>query len=130
MVQEEGRAGRRVGENPTTDSYTIYISLGSLLKVWQRIYSGTDDKLSYRKSLLYAIEVMLLWIVIPIHCIKSVLVYKSSNPFKQNESAPVYLPHTCLDSCYLCQGEYNSIVPSISRAGVCTVLMDLFFKEQ
>ena len=60
MVQEEGRAGRRVVANPMTDSYTICISLESLLKLWQRIYRGTVDKLSYRKSLLYDVEVMLL----------------------------------------------------------------------
>ena len=62
----------------------------------------------------------------PTHCIKSVLANKSSNPFKQNPSAPVYLPHPCLHSCSFCQGEYNSITPSIGRAGVCIVLMDLF----
>jgi len=108
------------------DNYTICVSLESLLKLWQRIYRGTVDKLSYRQSLLYDIEVMLLWIVVPTHCIKSVLTYKSSNPFKQNTSAPVCLPHPCLHSCSFCQGEYDSITPSISQAGVCAILMDLF----
>ena len=126
MVQEEGRAGRRVGANHTTDSYTICISLESLLKLWQRIYRGTVDKLSYRKSLLHDVEVMLLWIVVPTHCLKSVLAYKSSNPFKHNEIEPVYLPHPCLNSCSFCQGEYDTIAPAISRAGVCSILMDLF----
>ena len=38
MVQEEVRLGRRVAANLTTYSYTIYISLDSLLKLWRRIY--------------------------------------------------------------------------------------------
>ena len=60
MVQEEGRAGRIVGANPMSDSYNICISLESLLKLWQKIYRGTVEKLSYGKSLLYDVEVMLL----------------------------------------------------------------------
>ena len=49
MVQEEGRAGRRDTANPSTDSYTICLSLESLLRLRKRIYGGTVDKLSYRK---------------------------------------------------------------------------------
>ena len=126
MVQEEGRAGRRVGANPGTDCYTVCISLESLLKLWGRIYAGTVDKLSYRKSLLYDVEVMLACIVVPTHCIKSVLAHKSSNPFRHDLDKPVYIPPPCLHSCSFCVGEYDSITPPISRAGVCTILMDLF----
>ena len=50
IVQEEGRAVRRTGTNPVTDSYTICILLELLLKLWRRIYAGTVDKLSHRKS--------------------------------------------------------------------------------
>ena len=73
MVQEEGRAGRRATTNSTTDSYTIFLSLESLLKLWKRIYGGTTDELNYRKSLLFDVEVMLTCLVVPTYCIKSVL---------------------------------------------------------
>ena len=36
MVQEEGRARRRATVNPSTDSYTICLSLKSLLKLWRQ----------------------------------------------------------------------------------------------
>ena len=126
MVQEEGRAGRRATANSTTDSYTICISLESLLKLWKRIYGGTVDKLSYRKSLLLDVEVMLACLVVPTHCIKSVLAHKASNPFITDKNTPVYLPHPCLNSCSFCLGEYSDIAPPLNRAGVCIILMDLF----
>ena len=126
MVQEEGRAGRRADANPMTDSYTVCISLESLLKLWGRIYSGTENKLSYRKSLLYDVDVMLGILVIPMHCIKSVLAHKASNPFTRDSNTPVYLPHPCKYSCSFCLGDYTDITPPLNRAGVCIVLMDLF----
>ena len=52
-VEEVGIEGRRVAANPSTDSYIICISLESLLKLWRRIYTGTVDKLSYRKIFWY-----------------------------------------------------------------------------
>ena len=53
MIQEEGRAGRRINACSSTDCYTVCISLESLLKLWIIIYMGTVDKLSYRRSLSY-----------------------------------------------------------------------------
>ena len=64
-MQEEGSVGRRLGANPGIDSYIIFISLESLLKLWRRICAGTVEKLSYGKSLLYDIEVVLECIVVP-----------------------------------------------------------------
>ena len=95
MIQEEGRGGRRLGANPSTDSYTVCILLESLLKLWRRIYVGTVDKITYRKSLLYDLEMMLAIIVEPAHCIKSALAHKAANPFSKNTGALVYLPHPC-----------------------------------
>ena len=126
MVQEEGRAGRRATANATTDSYTICISLESLLKLWKRIYGETVDKLSYRKSLLIDVEVILACLVVPTHCIKSMLAHKASNPFVRDKNTPVYLPHPCLNSCSFCLGEYTDIAPPLNRAGVCIILMGLF----
>ena len=87
MIQEEGRAGRRLGANPSTDSYTIFISLKSLLKLCRRIYVGTVDKLRYRKSLLYDVEVILAVVVVSTHCIKSALAHKPANSFFRNTGA-------------------------------------------
>ena len=76
--------------------------------------------------MLYNIEVVLACIVIPTHCMKSVLAHRSSTPFKQKLGMSVYLPHPCLNSCYFCQDEYDSITPTIIRVGVWIILMDLF----
>ena len=126
MVQEEGRAGRRVGASCNTDSYTICISLESLLKLWARIYKNTTEKLAYQKGLLYDVEVMLAMLVVPTHCIKSVLAHKASNPFGRDRNTPVYLPHPCQYSCSFCLGDYGEFIPSLNCAGVCMLLMDLF----
>ena len=69
---------------------------------------------------------MLACLVVPTHCIKSVLANKSSNPFVNDKNAPVYLPPPCLNSCSFCLGEYSDIAPPLNRAGVCIILMDLF----
>ena len=126
MTQEEGRAGRRVGANPSTDSYTICISVESLIMLWRRMYVGTVENNNYRKSLLFDVDIMLACIVVPTHCIKSVLAHKNSNPFNHKANIPIYLPHPCLHSCSYCCGEYNDMFPSLIRNGVCSVLMDLF----
>ena len=126
MVQEEGRAGRRVGATSKTDSYTIFIYIESLLKLWARIYINTNDKLAYRKGLLSDVEVMLAMLVVPTHCIKSVLAHKASNPFGRDRNTPVYLPPPCQCSCSFCLGDYADIAPSLNPAGVCMLLMDLF----
>lgn len=96
------------------------------MNLWGRIYASTVDKLNYRKSLLYDVEVILACIVVLAHCIKSVLTHKSSNPFRQNLDMPVYLPLPCLNLCSFSQGEYDNITPLISQSGVCKILMDLF----
>ena len=126
MVQDEGRVGRRVDANPSTESYTICISLESLIKLWKRIYSGTDNKLSYRKSLLYDVEVMLALLVVPTHRIKYVLAHKASNPFVQVHNTPLSFSHPCTYSCLFCLDDYSDITPSLNRPGVCIVLIDLF----
>ena len=114
MVYEVGRAGCRATVSPSTDSYTISLSLELLLKLWRQIYGGTVDKLSYQKSLLFDVEVMLACLVVPTHCIKSVLAHKASNPFIKNKHAPVYLPFPCLNSCSSCLDEYTDITPPLN----------------
>ena len=126
MIQEEGRAGRRNGANSSSDSYTICLSLESLLILWNRIYQNNSDKVAYRQSLLFDVEFMLATLVVPTHCLKSVLAHKSANPFLHERGAPTYLPHPCLDSCSFCCGEYKKLFPPLVRNGVCLVLMDLF----
>ena len=126
MSQEEGRAGQRATANPSTDSYTICLSLESLLILWKRIYGGTIDKLSYRKSLLLDVKVMLSCLVIPMYCIKDFLALKALNSFICVKNAPVYLPNPCLTSCSFCLDEYAEIAPPLNRTGVCVVLIDLF----
>jgi len=49
MIEEEERGGWRVGVNAPTNSYTIYVSLESLITLWSYIYTGTIDKVIYRK---------------------------------------------------------------------------------
>ena len=78
------------------------------------------------KSLISDVEVMLAMLVVPTHCIKSVLAHKASNPFGRDRNTPVYLPHPCQYSCSFCLGDYADIAPSLNRAGVCMLLMDLF----
>ena len=82
--------------------------------------------MTYRKSLLYNVEVMLAVIVVPTHCIKSVIAHKAANHFSNNTGAPVYLPHPCRILCSFCTGEYDGITPPLIRGGVCKVFMDLF----
>ena len=83
-VQEQGCAGRRPGSNAATDSYIIFISFESLLLLWQRIYRGTVDKISYIESLLLDLEVALETIVLPTHCLLSVFASRCANPFDKN----------------------------------------------
>ena len=126
MVQEEGQAGRRTDENPSIDSYTVCISLESLLKLWVRIYRGTENKMSYRKGLMYDVTLMLGILVMPMNCIKSVLAHTALNPFNNDRNTPVYLPLPCRYSCSFCLGDYSDITPALNRAGVCIVFMDFF----
>ena len=95
MTQEEGA-------NPSTDSYTIFISLESLITLWKIIYVGTVETFSYRKSLLFDVDIILACIVVPDHCLKYVLAHKNSNPFMHKVDAPVYLSHPCLNFCSFC----------------------------
>ena len=111
MIQEEGRAGQRLGASSSTDTYTVCISFESLLNLWGRIYLGTVDKMRHRKSMLYDVEIMLAIILIPIHYIKSVLVHKSAIPFFRNDRASDYLPSPCMVLCSFCTGEYDDIIP-------------------
>ena len=69
---------------------------------------------------------MLAMLVVPTHCIESVLAHKASNPFGRDRNTPVYLPHPCQYSCSFCLGDYTDIASSLNRAGVCMMLMDLF----
>ena len=50
-VQEQRRAGQRPDADPTTNFYTVFISLELLIKLWCTIHLGTVDKLNYIKSL-------------------------------------------------------------------------------
>ena len=69
---------------------------------------------------------MIALLVVPTHCIKSVLAHKASNPFVQDKNAPVSLPHPCKILCSFCLGDYSDITPGLNCAGVCILLMDLF----
>ena len=125
-VQEQGRAGRRPGSNANTDSYTICVSLESLLKLWYRIYNGTVDKLSYRESLLFDLEITLACIVLPTHCLLSVFADRTANPFEHEPGQIRYVPPPCVTSCSFCTGEYDKLFPAIIRGGVCAIVLDLF----
>ena len=116
MTQEEGRIERRVGASPSTDSYTICISLKSVITLWRIIYEGTVDTVSYRKSLLYDVDVMLCCILVPTHCLKSMLAHKNSNPFLYKVTTSVFLPHPFLHVCSFCCNEYDNIFPPLIRA--------------
>ena len=129
MTHEEGCAGRKIETNHSINSYTICISLELLIILWKRIYVGTVDNLSYRKSLLLDVDVMMTCIVVPTHYLKSVLAHKNLNPFMHKVDTPIYLPHPCLNSYSFCCDKYDTTFLPLIRDGVCRVLMDLFFGD-
>ena len=50
-IQEEGRASRRVGSSPSTDKYTICISLESVLLLIRRILISEDTTHEFKAVL-------------------------------------------------------------------------------
>jgi len=88
-----------------------------------KIYSSAVDQLSYRRSLLYDLEVVLVCVVTPTHCIKAFLVHKTTNPFGDSIH---YLPPPCGNVYSFCVGEHDNIIPLLVRSVLCNVLMDLF----
>lgn len=56
------------------------------------MYDGTVDAVSYRKSLVYDVDVMLGCAVVPSHCLKFVLAHKHFNPFLHKVNTPMILP--------------------------------------
>ena len=85
--------------------------------------------MSYRQSLLFDVDVMLAMLVVPTHCLKSVLTHKCANPFLHVQGTPIYLPPPCLYSCSFCCNKYNDLCPPLVRDGVFLVLMDLFLGD-
>ena len=67
-VQEEGRAGRRVGANSSTDWYNICKSLESFLSVLRRVLTSKPTHASYAKVLIADLYVCLNVFVPPTHC--------------------------------------------------------------
>ena len=121
-IQEEGRAGRRVGADSSTDWYTICISLESFFRVLRLVLTSEESRASYRQTLITDLHVCLSVFVLPTHCFRSVFAHKCSNPFISVQ----HMPPSCVNSCSFCLGECKDMFPAIIRESVTSVLLDLF----
>ena len=124
-IQEEGRAGRRVGADHLTDWYYCCISLESLLSVLRRVLTS-DTHADYKATMISDLHIAMSVLVLPTHCLRSIFAHKSSNPFY---SAPAPLPPPCMVACSFCLGHYIEMFPSLRRDGVTSVFLDLFLGE-
>ena len=125
-IQEEGRAGRRIGADHTTDWYCICMSLESFLSVLRRVLTTVDTNAEYKASMISDLHIAMSVLVLPTHCLRSIFAHKSANPFS---STPPPLPPPCMVACSFCLGHYVEMFPLISRDGVTSVLLDLFLGE-
>ena len=80
-IQEEGRDGRRFGDDYRTDWYCICISLESFIAVLRRLLLSKSATEKYRVTLISDFHVTPSVLVLPAHCIWSLFAYKAANPF-------------------------------------------------
>ena len=135
--QEKGRIGRRFGASTATDHYVICGSLQSFaVQLVGRLYlpeeidqtnadsaMGIDD---YRKHCVDELLDVLDLFVLANDCLHSLLAYRLANPYLP--ASDVALPPCPTDApqCSYCNGALASQFPKLVKAGVQTVLFDVF----
>ena len=143
IVQEKGRAGRRAGAGPNTDSYLVVASLESYVHLLGRIYkdpTGTDpedfalfDKLlpleAYRRIQMKQLLQVLSVLVLPHECQHIMVERYLANPYSVvSMDSPQPLP--CGDACDFCYHKgLHPKFPAIVVEGVKRVLEDLFIGD-
>ena len=125
-IQEEGRSGRRVGVDHTTDWYSIFISLESFMSILRTVLTTVDTDSNYKATLLSDLHIAVSVLVLSTHFLRSIFAHKSENPFYHT---PPPLPPPCMISYSFCLGNYGDVFPVLKRNGVTSVLLDLFVGE-
>lgn len=95
-IEEEGRAGRRIGADHTTDWYYICISLEFFFSVLRRVLTTANTHADYKAALISDLHIAMSVLVLPTHCLRSIFAHKCANPFY---STTTPLPPLCMVAC-------------------------------
>jgi hypothetical protein len=138
--QEKGRIGRRFGASTATDHYVICGSLQSFVQLVGRLYlpeeidqtnadsaMGIDD---YRKHCIDELLDVLDLFVLANDCLHSLLAYRLANPYLPTSDVALPPCPTDAPQCSYCNGALASQFPKLVKAGVQTVLFDVFLGER
>jgi hypothetical protein len=138
--QEKGRIGRRLGASPATDHYVICGSLKSFVQLVGRLYlpedldqTNADSAMEldvYRNHCINELLDVLDLFVLANDCLHSMLAYRLANPYLTTTS-DVGLPPCPTDApqCSYCNGSLALQFPKLAKAGVQTVLFDVFLGD-
>jgi hypothetical protein len=143
VLQEKGRAGRRVGADGSDDTYFVGFDLDDYLYLVKRACAGeasTDVALAdfasldttlpeYTKLQLADYMEVLNFFILPSECQHSTLERKLCNPFIDS-SGVVLAP--CSTLCQYCidNGQVHKSFERFVRDGVQQALVQLFFSEE
>jgi hypothetical protein len=125
VQQEKGRAGRRPNATSDRDWYLLCLSLETFVVLLKRLYNNpasNQDTSSYFATLQNDMQDAISMLVLPQFCLNAALELKMGNPYLVSQERPP----PCLDSCAYCTGRYKTLFPTIIKAGVTTVLLQLF----
>jgi hypothetical protein len=125
--QEKGRAGRRFYANPLSDWYLLCIYLESYVVLLKRLHDtpAANKQIPYFKTQEADMQDCLTAFILPQHCQQAWMEMKQSNPYIPLSGTP--LP--CLDACAYCLGRYKTMFPTVVRAGIQSVFLQLYFGE-
>jgi hypothetical protein len=128
--QEKGRPGRYPGAELDGCWYMCCTNLESYCSLRRRLERSLRDGMprSFYNHLLLLLANVTRIITLPACCIHAALAMDSANPFLPHPRQPLEL--SCGDRCSFCLGSYKSIFPTVSRAGVVTVLIDVFLHQR